>query len=352
MQDFEKLGLFYLGKPVDAKSGALVDEPLLYDSRDLVTHAVCLGMTGSGKTGLCIALLEEAAIDGVPALVIDPKGDLTNLLLTFPELRPADFEPWVQEEDARRKGLDVPAYAAAEAERWKKGLASWGEDGERIRRLKAAASFRIFTPGSAAGEPISILATFAAPPPELVDDNELFADRVQSTATSLLGLVGVAGDPLRSREHILISSLLDRAWRAGAGYDLAQLIADIQKPPLDKVGVLPVESFFPAKERFELAMTVNALLAAPGFDALARRGRRSTCSSCSTRATAGRRSPCCRSRISPTPSACSSSRCCSIRRSPGCARVKGRAACGRCSTWTRSSASCRRPRIRRRRSRC
>ncbi|MEO8277717.1 MAG: DUF87 domain-containing protein [Thermoanaerobaculia bacterium] len=264
MHDYEKLGLFYLGRPVD-KSGTVVDEPLLYDSRDLVTHAVCLGMTGSGKTGLCIALLEEAAIDGVPALVIDPKGDLTNLLLTFPELRGADFEPWVQEEDARRKGLDVPAYAAAEADKWKKGLASWDQDGDRIRRLKAAASFRIFTPGSAAGEPISILATFAAPPPDLVDDSELFGDRVQSTATSLLGLVGIAGDPLRSREHILISSLLDRAWRAGASYDLAQLIADIQKPPLDKIGVLPLESFFPAKERFDLAMTLNGLLAAPGF---------------------------------------------------------------------------------------
>ena len=266
MQDFEKLGLFYLGKPVDTASGATIDEPLLYDSRDLVTHAVCLGMTGSGKTGLGIALLEEAAIDGVPALVIDPKGDLTNLLLTFPDLAPADFEPWVQEEEARRKGLDVPAHAAAEAAKWKKGLAAWGEDGERIRRLKAAASFRIFTPGSNAGEPISILATFAAPPAELVDDAELFGDRVQSTATSLLGLVGIAGDPLRSPEHILISSLLDRAWRDGKGYDLAQLIADIQKPPLDKVGVLPLESFYPAKERFELAMTVNALLAAPGFE--------------------------------------------------------------------------------------
>ena len=184
MQDFEKLGLFYLGKPVDVATGATIDEPLLYDSRDLVTHAVCLGMTGSGKTGLGIALLEEAAIDGVPALVIDPKGDLTNMLLTFPDLAAKDFEPWVQQEEAERKGMDLQAYAAAEAAKWQKGLASWGQDGERIRRLKAAASFRIFPPGSNAGEPISILATFAAPPPELVDDAELFGDRVQSTATS------------------------------------------------------------------------------------------------------------------------------------------------------------------------
>jgi hypothetical protein len=267
MQDFEKLGLFYLGRPLDAEGAGMADQPLLYDSRDLVTHAVCLGMTGSGKTGLCIALLEEAAIDGVPAVVIDPKGDLANLLLTFPELRPADFEPWVDAEEARRKGLSVPALAAKEAAKWREGLAAWGQDGERIRKLRESADFRIFTPGSSAGEPLSILATFAAPPPEMVADGELFAERVQSTVTGLLGLVGVAGDPLRSREHILVSSLLDRRWREGGGYDLAGLIADVQKPPLDKVGVLPLESFFPAKERFELAMTLNGFLAAPGFAA-------------------------------------------------------------------------------------
>jgi len=266
MRDFEKLGLFYLGRPLDPDSGQAVDEPLLYDSRDLVTHAVCLGMTGSGKTGLCIDLLEEAAIDGVPALVIDPKGDLCNLLLTFPDLAPDDFRPWVQEEAARRKGVSLDELAAAEAEKWKRGLAAWGQDGERIRRLRQAAAFRIFTPGSSAGEPISILATFAAPPPELAADAELLADRVESTATSLLGLVGIGGDPLRSREHILVATLLDRAWRTGRGYDLAQLIADVQQPPLERIGVLPVDGFFPAAERFGLAMSLNALLAAPGFE--------------------------------------------------------------------------------------
>ncbi len=266
MRDFEKLGLFYLGRPIDAETGQAVEEPLLYDARDLVTHAVCLGMTGSGKTGLCIGLLEEAAIDGVPALAIDPKGDLCDLLLTFPNLAPGDFQPWVQEEDARRKGITVEALAAAEAEKWRKGLAAWGQDGERIARLRQAANFRIFTPGSSAGEPLSILSTFAAPPAEIADDEELLGDRVQSTATSLLGLVGIGGDPLKSREHILIATLLERAWREGRSYDLATLIADVQKPPVDRVGVLPVDGFFPPQDRFALAMSINALLAAPGFD--------------------------------------------------------------------------------------
>jgi hypothetical protein len=270
MQDFEKLGLFYLGRPLDTTSQEPLAEgaqPLLYDSRDLVTHAVCVGMTGSGKTGLCLGLLEEAAIDGVPAVVIDPKGDLANLLLTFPDLQPADFAPWVQPEEARRKELTVEQLAENEAKKWKEGLAAWGQDGERIRRLRAAADFRIFTPGSTAGEPVSILASFAPPPAEVIADAELLAERIESTATGLLGLVGLSVDPLRSREHILLSSLLDRRWREGTACDLASLIADVQKPPLDKVGVLPLESFYPAKERFELAMSLNALLAAPGFEA-------------------------------------------------------------------------------------
>ena len=266
MRDFEKLGLFYLGRALDPESKEPADEPLLYDSRDLVTHAVCLGMTGSGKTGLCIGLLEEAAIDGVPAVVIDPKGDLTNLLLTFPDLAPGDFAPWVPPEEARRKGLSLDELAAKEAKKWSEGLATWGQDGARVRKLKDAADFRIFTPGSTAGEPVSILANFAAPPAALVADSELLAERVETTATGLLGLVGVTVDPLRSREHILLASLLDRRWRESGSYDLAGLIADVQKPPLDKVGVLPLESFYPAKERFELAMTLNALLAAPGFE--------------------------------------------------------------------------------------
>src|SRR6266487_3461247 len=191
MEDYEKLGAFYLGRPYNLKDKAPTNGLLLYDSKDLLTHAVCVGMTGSGKTGLCIALLEEAAIDGIPAIVIDPKGDLANLLLTFPDLRPEDFAPWVNEEDAQKKGLTVDQYAAQQAELWRNGLADGGQDGARIAKLKAAADFSIYTPGSNAGIPVSILKSFAAPPSVIRDDSELMTERVNTTVTSLLGLLGI-----------------------------------------------------------------------------------------------------------------------------------------------------------------
>src|SRR6478735_8103044 len=134
MQDYEKLGVFYLGKTYDMDSRQVQDDLVLYDAKDLTTHAVCVGMTGSGKTGLCLSLLEEAAIDHVPAIAIDPKGDISNLLLTFPDLKAEDFRPWINEDDARQKGIEPDAYAAQQAELWRKGLADWGEDGARIRR--------------------------------------------------------------------------------------------------------------------------------------------------------------------------------------------------------------------------
>ncbi len=262
---YEKLGVFYLGREYDLGRSELQDDLVLYDSKDLTTHAVCVGMTGSGKTGLCVDLLEEAAIDGVPALVIDPKGDLSNLLLTFPDLAPSDFAPWINEDDARRKGMTTAQYAADQAKLWKEGLASWDQDGERIRRLRDAAEFSVFTPGSEAGIPVSVLSTFAAPPPELADDPDLYQDRVRGTATSLLGLLGVDADPIRSREHILLCTLLDGAWGQGQSLDLGALIQLIQDPPVKRIGVLDLDSFFPAKERFELAIALNNLLAAPGF---------------------------------------------------------------------------------------
>ncbi|HYV28135.1 MAG TPA: ATP-binding protein, partial [Candidatus Eisenbacteria bacterium] len=265
MEDFEKLGAFYLGRPYDLQNKKSGDGIVLYDSKDLVTHAVCVGMTGSGKTGLCIGLLEEAAIDGIPSIVIDPKGDLTNLLLTFPELRAEDFAPWVNEEDAQKKNLSTEEYAAAQAEMWKKGLAGWGQDGARIKRLRDAADFRIYTPGSNAGIPVSILKSFAAPPAAIRDDTELMTERVNTTVTSLLGLLGIDADPIKSREHILISTILNNAWNEGKDLDIAALIQQIQSPAITKVGVIDIESFFPSKDRFELAMSLNNLLAAPAF---------------------------------------------------------------------------------------
>jgi hypothetical protein len=265
MQDFEKLGVFYLGRLYDVRNKSGLEDLLLYDSRDLVTHAVCIGMTGSGKTGLCVSLIEEAAIDGIPAIVIDPKGDITNLLLTFPELRSQDFAPWINEEEALKKGLSTQEYANQQADLWKNGLLKWGEDGRRIQRLRDSADFTIYTPGSNAGLPISILKSFAAPSPEIREDSELFQERITTTVTSLLGLLGIEADPIRSREHILISTILVTSWQRGEDLDIGRLIQLIQSPPVTRIGMLDVESFYPSKSRFELAMQLNNLLAAPGF---------------------------------------------------------------------------------------
>ncbi len=264
-EDFEKLGIFYMGRPYDLATKQAKPGWLLYDSKDLVTHAVCVGMTGSGKTGLCLALLEEAAIDNIPAIIIDPKGDLGNLMLTFPSLSGEDFQPWINEDDARKKGLSPADYAKGQAELWAKGLASWQQDGARIQRLRDAADVAIYTPGSNAGLPVSILKSFAAPAADVREDAELLRERISTTVTSLLGLLGIEADPIQSREHILLSTILDQTWRKEEDLDLASLIHAIQSPPVSKIGVMDVESFFPSKDRFALAMKLNNLLAAPGF---------------------------------------------------------------------------------------
>jgi hypothetical protein len=261
----EKLGVFYLGRTVDPGTGAVSPEPLLYESKDLTTHAVCVGMTGSGKTGLCVGLLEEAAMDRLPAIVIDPKGDVGNLLLTFPDLAPGDFRPWVDEAEALRKGMTPDDYAKDRAALWKKGLAEWDQDGDRIRRLREAADFAIYTPGGRAGIPVRALGSLAAPPPAVRDDPEAMAARIGGVVSGLLVLLGIDADPVRSREYILLSNILDHAWRAGRSLDLPGLIRQIQEPPFAQVGVFDVESFFPSKDRFGLAMAVNNVMASPGF---------------------------------------------------------------------------------------
>ncbi len=265
MQDYEKLGAFYLGRLFDLEKGLLQDELLLYDSKDLTTHAVCVGMTGSGKTGLGVGLLEEAAIDGIPALVIDPKGDMGNLMLTFPELKAADFSPWIDPDAAARKGMTAEEFAKKTAGTWEKGIGEWGQDPARIQKFKDSAEVTIFTPGSTAGIPISILRSLTAPPPSLMDDSDALRDRVQTAVSGLLALLGIEADPIQSREHILISNILHQAWLESRDLDLTSLINEIQDPPFVKVGVFDLDSFFPQKDRFELAMRLNNLLASPGF---------------------------------------------------------------------------------------
>ena len=265
IQDFEKLGVFYLGKPYDLQQSRPLDGWMLYDSKDLTTHAVCVGMTGSGKTGLCLSLLEEAAIDGIPAIAIDPKGDLGNLLLAFPELSPEEFRPWVDADEAARQGKTADEFAALEADKWRNGLAEWGQDAARIARYREAAEIAIYTPGSNAGLPLTVLRSFDAPAAALLDDGEAFRERISSAASGLLALLGIEADPVQSREHILLANLLDKSWRDGRSLPVADLIRAIQSPPFDQVGFLDLETFFPAADRFRLATRVNNLFASPGF---------------------------------------------------------------------------------------
>ncbi|MFT3906586.1 MAG: hypothetical protein QM718_09810 [Steroidobacteraceae bacterium] len=264
--DYEKLGVFYLGRELDAAGNTGVT-PVLYDSKDLTTHAVCVGMTGSGKTGLCLSIIEEAAIDGIPALCIDPKGDIGNLMLTFPDLAASDFAPWVDAAEAARKNLSVNDYAAQAADTWKKGLADWDESGERIARLRAAADVAIYTPGGSAGLGLSILRTLAAPSAEALNDPAALREQIGTTVAALLALLGRDADPVKSRDYILLARIIESAWTAGHALDLAGIIQQIQKPPFDKLGAFDLETFYPARERLELAMAVNALLASPGFAA-------------------------------------------------------------------------------------
>ena len=259
-------GKFYLGRVVDAQTNEKTDQPLLYDPDDLVTHAVVVGMTGSGKTGLCLDLLEEAALNNIPALMIDPKGDITNALMHFPDLTPADFQPWINANEARREGKTAEQAAAETAALWRNGLASWDITPERIQKLKDGPQFAIYTPGSDAGLPVSILASLKAPDIPWNDNRELLREKISGTVTALLGLVGLRDiDPVRAKEHILLANIFEHAWSQGQDLDLASLIMQTQAPPFTKLGVFDVNTFFPEKERFDLAMMLNNILASPAF---------------------------------------------------------------------------------------
>lgn len=255
-------GKFYLGGDPEDKNKA----PFFYDPDDLTTHAVVVGMTGSGKTGLCIDLLEEAALNDIPALMIDPKGDITNALLHFPELLPEDFKPWINPDTARRDKKTLDEAAEETAGLWRGGLKSWGIEGDRIQALKEAAEFAVYTPGSDAGIPVSILASFEAPAIPWEDNEEILRDKISDTVTAVLGLVGMEDiDPVQSREHILLANIFEGAWSQGIDLDLGELILQTQNPPFEKLGVFDLNTFFPQKDRFELAMTLNNILASPTF---------------------------------------------------------------------------------------
>ncbi len=258
---------FYIGKLFDPAAGKVTGQPLQYDPDDLTTHGVVVGMTGSGKTGLCIGLMEEAALQGIPAILIDPKGDLTNLLLHFPDLAPQDFQPWLDPELARRAGKSLEQTATDAALAWRNGLSEWDIGRERILALKNAAQFAVYTPGSDAGIPVSVLSSLAAPGLDWATNREVLTERIASTVTAILGLVGFDDiDPLRSREHILLANIFQSAWSQNKSLDLTELILQIQTPPFDKLGAFPVDAFFPPKERMALALQLNNILAAPSFE--------------------------------------------------------------------------------------
>jgi hypothetical protein len=261
----EKLGSFYLGGLYNLKTRQITEIPVNYDARDLTTHAVCLGMTGSGKTGLCVDLLEEAALDKVPAIIIDPKGDMTNLLLQFPNLQPEDFKPWINPDDARRKGKSLDEYSKYVADLWRNGLKDWGITHDRIKSLEDSVDFIIFTPGSDAGIPISILSSLAAPDLDYENNTEVITEQITGTVGALLELVGVKEDPIRSREAILLAKIFEFYWRKKSDLDLEKLIMSIQKPPFRKMGVFDVDAFYPEKDRFQLALAFNSLVASPNF---------------------------------------------------------------------------------------
>ncbi|HLF25488.1 MAG TPA: DUF87 domain-containing protein [Anaerolineae bacterium] len=265
MADLDRRGQLYLGKTFDLSTQA-TGEVVQLDTRDLTTHAVILGMTGSGKTGLGIDLIEEALIDGLPALIIDPKGDISNLILTFPDATPADFASWVSAEEAFEQGIETQALAAQVAERWRSGWAEWGITPDRVRQLRERAAITIFTPGSDAGAPVDILQSVESPGLDWDGHEEELRARIGGVVAALLAMVGIEADPVQSREHILLSHLFEHAWRGGAGFDMPALIRAIQQPPLTKIGVFELDAFFPQKDRFGLAAALNNLIASPGFE--------------------------------------------------------------------------------------
>lgn len=256
---------FYMGRTFNNQTGKLGEDVIYYDSRDLTTHAVVVGMTGSGKTGLCVTMLEEAILDNIPAIIIDPKGDITNLALTFPELEPQEFQPFIHQDDARRAGMDVATYSADIARTWQDGLAQWGIVKDRVRWLKNATELSIYTPGSDAGLPISILASLRAPRFNWQGQEEQVRERITGIVNALFALAGMKYEPVKDVEHVLLSNIIETNWRQGKDLSLEDIVLQIQQPPFEKLGVFPLDQAISEKKRYKLSMELNNIIAAPSF---------------------------------------------------------------------------------------
>ena len=321
-------GEFFLGGTLDPKTGERDGGQVLYESHHLTTHGVIVGMTGSGKTGLGIIALEEALLSGIPALIIDPKGDMGNLLLNFPQFLPTDFRPWIDEGEARRKEITPDDLAASTADLWKNGLAGWDIGSERMTTLGTGAGFSIYTPGSSSGIPLNIVGSLAAPPIDWDSDAETGRDEIEGFVSSLLVLAGIQADPISSPEHILLANIIEKAWKEGRSLDLATLIGQVQEPPIRKLGVFELDTFFPKKDRTKLAMRLNGLVASPSFASWLE-GPPLDVQALLYEPDGRPRLRCSIWRTYQTPSANLWSRCCCPRWSRGCAPNRGHRICGR-----------------------
>ena len=258
---YEKLGLFYLGKDIDKTSMQATEALTLLKNKNFTTHAAIIGMTGSGKTGLGVGIIEEAAIDNIPSILIDPKGDMGDLCLTDPEFSAKAFEPWVKDE---AKEADLTAYAQKTADMWKAGIESFGQDASRVKKFHAVQK-TIYTPGSSAGVAVNIMSSLEVPPSEIMEDSDTFSSYLKSTTTSLLSLIGITADPLDSKEYILLAQIITKAWLSKEDLSIEAIIGKIINPSFSKIGVLPLDTFYPQEARFKLATKFNSLLASPSF---------------------------------------------------------------------------------------